>query len=139
VHEGRIEKTAIVGDNDFMWHRVRPTGTLRGGMAKLSLGSELVREGDGWVVCDGARRLGAFGWDALRVSLSWKALVFASDAERRRYREHVDDIDLAEVLRRFGEDLAARGLEVAWPDDPVRDPATIRLLTETYVRYPTPE
>jgi hypothetical protein len=139
VHEGRIENTAIVGDNDFMWHRVRPTGRLRDGMAKLSLGSELVREDGGWAVRDGAQRLGAFGWDALRISLSWKALVFASDADRRRTREHADDIDLAEVLRRFGEDLAARGVGVVWPDDPVRDPATIRLLTETYVRYPTPE
>jgi len=139
VHEGRIENTAIVGDNDFMWHRVRPTGRVRDGMAKLSLASELVREDGAWAVRDGPERLGAFGWDALRISLSWKALVFASDEERRRYREHEDDIDLAEVLRRFGEDLAARGIAVAWPDDPVRDPATIRLLTETYVRYPTPQ
>jgi len=136
VHEGRIENTAIVGDNDSMWHRVRPTGRPREGMARLTLDSELVREGDGWAVRDGERRLGAFGWDALRVSLSWKALVFASDADRRRHDEHSDDIDLAEVLRRYAADLAARGIEVAWPGDPVHDPATIRLLTEAYVRYP---
>ena len=55
---------------------------------------------------DAARCLGRFGWDALRVSLSWKALVFASDAERRRHDEHTDDIDLAEVVRRFAADLA---------------------------------
>lgn len=136
VHEGRIENTAIVGDNDFMWHRVRPTGKPRDGMVRLSLDGELAREDGAWVVRDGGRRLGAFGWDALRVSLSWKALVFASDADRRRYDEHSDDVDLAEVLRRFGADLAARGIEVAWPADPVHDAATIRLLTEAYVRYP---
>ena len=136
VHEGEIENTAIVGDNDFMWHRVRPTGRPRDGMAKLSLASELVREGGAWAIRDGGRGLAAFGSDALRVSLSWKALVFASDADRRRTRDHEDDIDLAEVLRRFGEDLAARGIGIAWPEDPVRDPATIRLLSEAYVRYP---
>ena len=136
VHEGEIENTAIVGDNDFMWHRVRPTGRPRDGMAKLSLASELVREGGAWAIRDGGRGLAAFGSDALRVSLSWKALVFASDADRRRTRNHEDDIDLAEVLRRFGEDLAARGIGIAWPEDPVRDPATIRLLSEAYVRYP---
>jgi hypothetical protein len=136
VHEGRIENTALVGDNDFMWHRVRPTGGVRDGMARLTLASELVREGAGWAVRDGGRRLGAFGWDALRVSLSWKALVFASDADRRRYDEHLDDIDLAEVLRRFAADLAARGVDVSWPEDPVHDPATVRLLSEAYVRYP---
>jgi hypothetical protein len=136
VHEGSIDNTAIVGDNDFMWHRVRPTGRPRDGMARLSLESELAREGDGWVARDGGRELGRFGWDRLRVSLSWKALVFASDAERRRYEEHRDDIDLAEVLRRFAADLAARGIEARWPADPVHDPATIRLLTDAYVRYP---
>lgn len=136
IHEGRIENTAIVGDNDFMWHRVRPTGKPRDGMVRLSLDSELVRNETGWAVRDGERELGAFGWDALRISLSWKALVFASDADRRRYDEHSDDIDLAEVVRRFDADLRARGIEAAWPADPVHDPATIRLLTETYVRYP---
>src|SRR5690606_18546497 len=120
----------------FMWHRVRPTGDPRGGMVRLSLDAELAREGEQWVVRDGGRRLGAFGWDALRVSLSWKALVFDDDADRRRYEAHADDIDLAEAVRRFDADLRARGVAHAWPADPVRDPATIRLLTETYVRYP---
>jgi len=87
-------------------------------------------------VRDGGERLAAFGWHALRVSLSWKALAFASDADRRRYEDHSDDIGLTEVLRRFGADLRARGIDVAWPADPVRDPATIRLLTDAYVRYP---
>ena len=136
VHEGHIDNTAIVGDNDFMWHRVRPTGKPRDGMVRLSLDSELTRDGGRWVVRDGERRLGVFDGDALRVSLSWKALVFASDTDRRRYEEHSDDIDLAEVVRRFDADLRARGHEPVWPADPVRDPATIRLLTETYVRYP---
>lgn len=136
IHEGRIENTALVGDNDFMWHRVRPTGRPRDGMARLSLDSELVREGGRWAVRDGGRTLGSFGWDALRVSLSWKALVFADEADRRRFEEHADDIDLAEAVRRFDADLRARGIEHAWPADPVRDPATIRLLTEAYVRYP---
>lgn len=136
IHEGRIENTAIVGDNDFMWHRVRPTGRPQNGMARLSLDAALAFEDGGFVVHDGARRVGAFGWDVLRVSLSWKALAFRSDAERRRWEEHADDIDLAEVLARFERDLAARGIAVRWPADPVRDVATIQLLSETYVRYP---
>jgi hypothetical protein len=136
VHEGRIDNTALVGDNDFMWHRVRATGRPRDGMARLTLDSELARDGERWVVRDGGRELGRFGWDALRVSLSWKALVFATEEDRRRTDEHLDDIDLAEVLRRYEADLATRGIDVSWPADPVHDPATIRLLGEAYVRYP---
>jgi hypothetical protein len=136
IHEGAIENTAIVGDNDFMWHRVRPTGAVANGMARLSLESELVREDGGWAVRDADRRLGGFGWDALRVSLSWKALVFASDADRRRHDEHTDDIDQDEVVRRFAADLRARGVDFAVPEDPLRDPAWIQTLREAYVRYP---
>jgi hypothetical protein len=136
VHEGRIENTALVGDNDFMWHRVRPTGRPEGGMARLSLESELAFEGGRFAVRDGGRELGRFGWDSLRASLSWKALTFASDAERRRYDEHEADVDLAEVVRRFRADLRARGVALDWPADPLRDPAVIRRLTDVYVRYP---
>jgi hypothetical protein len=53
VHEGTIDNTAIVGDNDFMWHRVRPTGRLEDGLPSITLDSELRVEGTGgrsWMV-----------------------------------------------------------------------------------------
>jgi hypothetical protein len=136
VHEGRIDNTAIVGDNDFMWHRVRPTGRREDGMPVLTLASELVGGGEDWRIVDGERDLATFGRERLRVSVSWKAYVFDSDAERRRYDEHTDDLDLAEVLRRFTADLAADGVQVGVPSDPERDPDFIRLLQERYVRHP---
>src|SRR5262249_14924648 len=72
VHEGSIDNTAIVGDNDFMWHRVRPTGRIDDGMVSLSVDSELVRAGGGWAIVDRGRTLAAFSRDRLRVSVSWK-------------------------------------------------------------------
>lgn len=138
VHEGDIDNTALVGDNDLMWHRVRPTGRVADGMPRLTLESALVGAGDDWSIVDGARRVATFGRERLRVSVSWKALVFPSDAERRRYDDHTDDLDLAEVLRRFAGDLAARGIAVDLPDDPVRDPGFIHLLQTHYVRHPAP-
>jgi len=137
VHEGAIDNTAIVGDNDFMWHRVRPTGRVADGMATLSLDSMLERDGAAWRIVDGDGVVATMPRERLRVSLSWKALVFASDADRRRHDEHTDDVDLPEVLRRFTVDLEARGADVPRVDDPVRDPAFIALLREHYVRYPS--
>lgn len=143
VHEGAIDNTAIVADNDFMWHRVRPTGRPEDGMATLTLDSELAWGPQGWTI-DGAggpgltdpSAFGPFASDRLRVSLSWKATVFASDADRRRHDEHTDDIDLDGVIGRFRADLRARGLDVDIPADPTRDPDFVRLLQGIYVRYP---
>lgn len=41
VHEGAIHNTGVMGDNDFMWHRVRPTGRPEDGMLTLDFDDEL--------------------------------------------------------------------------------------------------
>lgn len=137
LHEGRIWNTAIVGDNDFMWHRVRPVGAPGDGMVSLSLESELQCVGARtWAVYDGAKELARFPRERLRVSLSWKALVFDDEEDRRRHDEHTDDIGLDEVLDRFRRDLAGRGVALRVPEDPLRDPELIATLQDAYVRYP---
>ena len=137
VHEGAIDNTAIVGDNDFMWHRVRPTGTPGDGMVTLSLDAELRGAGAEWTIVDGGSTVATIPREKLRVSVSWKGIVFTDDADRRRFDDHTDDIDLAGVLRRFTDDLESRGLDVTVPDDPERDPDFIALLNETYVHHPS--
>jgi hypothetical protein len=138
LHEGSIDNTAIVADNDFMWHRVRPTGRPEDGMVTMSKDAELVRNADGtWAITDGGQQLASFTADRMRVSLSWKGIAFTDDADRRRHDEHSDDIDLAEVLRRLEADFAARGERLEVPSDPVRDPRFVRRLRDAYVRYPS--
>jgi hypothetical protein len=137
LHEGAIDNTAIVGDNDFMWHRVRATGRPEDGMPAMTLASELDGGGARWAIVDAGRTVAAFGRERLRVSLSWKAIVFETDADRRRHDEHTDDVDLPEILRRFRVDLEHRGVKVRLPADPVRDPGFIDLLRTQYVRYPS--
>jgi len=138
IHEGAIDNTMIVGDNDFMFHRVRPTGRVEDGLRSLSLDAELVHDGSGtWSIVDEGKTVASFGRDALRMSLSWKADVFATEAEAACVDDHDDDIDLGGVVARFVDDLRERGVAASAPDDPVRDPAFIALLQEHYVRYPT--
>jgi hypothetical protein len=103
----------------------------------LGLDSELVHDDGRWAIVDDGRTLATFPRDRMRVSVSWKAIAFTSEADRRRYDEHTDDIDADEVLRRFAHDLARRGLAAEPPEEPFRDPGFIRLLHETYVRTPT--
>jgi hypothetical protein len=73
----------------------------------------------------------------LRVSLSWKGIAFTDEADRRRHDDHADDIDLAEVIRRFTADFVSRGQALDVPADPVSDPDFVRTLRDAYVRYPT--
>jgi hypothetical protein len=138
VHEGAIENTAIVADNDFMWHRVRPTGRPEDGMLTLTRDAELVRHDEGhWAIVDQGDERAVFATDQLRVSLSWKALVFHDDADRRRYDDHTDDIGLDEVIARFAEDFASRDESFAIPADPLTDPDFLRTLHAAYVHYPS--
>lgn len=139
VHEGAIHNTAVVGDNDFMWHRVRPLGRPADGMVTLDMDARVgTADGSTWEIRDGGSPVACFGRDRLRVSLSWKADVFVDDQELRRHDDHTDDLDEAEVLERLAADLRARGLDPTVPaEGPLRDPDFIGRLQDAYVRYPT--
>ena len=136
VHEGEIWNTGVVADNDFMWHRARAVGRPEDGLDLLTLGAELRAGADGWAIVKEDGQQVRLERKALRVSLSWKALVFADEAERRRYDEHSADITAEEVLDRFVSALTARGRKVSLPGDPFRDPHFIGLLHDEYVRVP---
>lgn len=138
VHEGEIWNTGVVADNDFMWHRARAVGRPEDGLELITLDAELVAAGDdAWTVELGGAVQRRFGRDQLRVSLSWKALVFADAADQRQFDEHTADITAEEVLRRFEQDLARRGQQVTIPADPFADPEFIGVLHDTYVRMPS--
>ena len=139
VHEHAIHNTAIVGDNDFMWHRVRPTGRVDDGMVTLDLDDQLhTDDGRTWWIESHGGRLADFDRSRVRVSLSWKADVFTDEADRRRHDDHVDDLDVPEILRRLSEDLADKGIDPAPPrgDDPFSDQGFLDRLQQAYMRYP---
>jgi hypothetical protein len=107
-------------------------------MVTLTKDAELVRrDASTWAINDAGGEKASFPRERLRVSLSWKAMAFDDDADRRRYDEHTDDIDLAEVLRRFSADFASRGERLAIPTDPLADSEFVRTLADAYVQYPT--
>jgi hypothetical protein len=137
IHEGAIDNTAIVADNDFMWHRVRPTGRVEDGMLTMSRDAELVRVDAGtWAISDGGGVLASFPTEKVRVSLSWKAIAFIDEADQHRFDEHTDDLTLDDVLERFAADFASRGEPLEIPADPVADAEFIRALSAAYVQYP---
>ncbi len=130
--------TAVVGDNDFMFHRVERVGPpdvewVRG----LTLDSVLEQASDGdWVVREGDRELARLPYEAIRISVSWKAQVFSDADEAELVDQGREDISLDDVWRILGSDLET-GVRVDLPDDPLHDRDLIATLTQTYHRAPT--
>jgi len=126
----------VVGDNDVMFHRVAAVGSAD---ARLPEGdgvrAELVYEEGApapWAIVDDGRTLARHPDRDLRVSVSWKAEVFADAASARIRDEHTDDLTLDRVLEVFREDLAQKGLPAEWSGDPLASPAFTSAITEAY-------
>ena len=139
VHEGDVYNTAILGDNDRMYHRVRPVGAREDGMlGDLTLDATLEHDGgDAWAIRQGEATRAAMHFEALRISVSWKAYVYRDAEQERRHERETGGLDLDQVMDRFAADLAARGVAFEPPADPLHDEGFVTLLTRTYVREPT--
>ncbi len=139
ILEGKIYNTAIMGDNDRMYHRVRPVGRREDGLLTgMTVDTRLEHAGgDAWRIVEGDRQLAALSYDQLRISVSWKAQIFRNEAERRLVDEHSDDLGFDEVLDRFHADLTRREIAFERPDDPLRDERFIDALRAAYVREPS--
>jgi len=137
-HQGKIGNTAIVGDNDKMFHRVMPVGDPKKGLLSgMTLDTRLERTADGWRIAEQDRTLAAPAWPELRISVSWKALAFRDAAEERAYDEHSDDLSLDQALQRLQKGLEDRGICCSLGSDPLNDPAFVDALTSAYGREPT--
>jgi len=142
IHEGSIHNTALVGDNDRMFHRVRPVGPRdRGMLGDMTLDTCLCHDGgDRWSIREGGSDGSAraeFPFSELRISLSWKACVFRDAEDMRRVDLHSDDLKVADVVDRFRRDLEDRGDGCEAPEDPLRDTAWVETLARNYVRSPS--
>jgi hypothetical protein len=139
VHEGEIFNTAVMGDNDRMYHRVRPVGERRDGMlVDMTLDTRLEHAGDDqWIVSDSGKQRAAMSYADLRISVSWKAQVFRDERERDRVDDHSDDLAFSGALERFYDDLNDRGTVFQRPSNPLEDADFVDLLAATYVQEPS--
>jgi hypothetical protein len=131
--------TAVVGDNDFMFHRVEGIGGSDDDMVRgLTLDSQLVFAGNAtWNAVDEAHVLASYPFEKVRISVSWKAQVFRDREEARVYDEHLDDLGMEQVIDRLLRGLADRDTPIDCPADPLHDAAFVAKLTRAYHRTPT--
>lgn len=137
VRHEQMWNTAVVGDNDFMHHQVEGIGPKgETPPAQMTIDSELEHRDGTWYIVDewaaaegGDRDLAAYSDDQVRLSLSWKARVYADAEDRRRTLDGADPIDLDTALESFAaaldEPIAATGPDAL--DDPaLRDQLSAR-------------
>jgi hypothetical protein len=128
--------TALVSDNDYMYHRVHRHGDpARYADMKMSHDTLLKTDGDeDWQVADGDKVVARLGRDEVRLSILWKALAFPSDSEAARFLDGSSDLDGDRIADIFHADMAARGITAEPPHDQLADQAWQRLLEKTYTR-----
>jgi hypothetical protein len=125
---------ALVGDNDYMYHRVRAFGNPErfDDVALYTPLSSIACDGETWVVLDEGIDRVRYSGDQVRISLLWRGTAFANREEARVFDGHVDDLDAAIMIEVFLRDLEDRGISCERPTDPLRDEAWMEALNATY-------
>lgn len=129
------DNSSVVADNEYMYHRVGPTGSPQeywapNGMpyhARLALDPA----GD-WEVREGEQVLARLPYRKVRISVLWKGFCFQTRAMADSYDDHSHDLVPAKVTEIFCEDLSRRGIPFVEPADPFTDPQWRKTLFDTY-------
>jgi hypothetical protein len=130
--------TALVGDNDRMFHRVEAVGDP-GRWRPVPRDAMLHHAGVGrWQLRDGRDLTETYGFEELRISLSWKAEVYLDEGERERRVFHRDDLTAERALSIMAEALGELG---RWDGGPVdfHDPRWTEAVMAAYPRVAPPD
>lgn len=134
VEHSPYDNVSVLADNEATFHGVAPLGPPGATMPMgLSRESRLLRSASGWIVQDaqGAEQA-HFADEEVRLTVSWKADVFATIAEAELHDRGEAPLTLETVVERFQQDLTVRGVAIREPTDPLADQAWISTLASTY-------
>lgn len=129
-----FNNVSVLADNERTYHAVAPVGppdaTLPEGIAA---DCRLVRGDNRWDIIDGdAATIAHIDDVEARITVSWKADVYADRDEHERALVGSDDLSFDTVIDTFCADLSARGMSVEAPSDPLNDADWTALLAATY-------
>jgi len=107
IRHENMWNTAVVGDNDFMHHQVERIGPAGARPPTgLTIDTTLDHVEGAWSVIEAGATLAEYTDDEVRLSLSWKARVYADDATRVA-AETGDGLTVAEAVRVLAAELDA--------------------------------
>jgi hypothetical protein len=120
---------AIMADNDRMYHRIGKVGAPNASLPKVTAAAELrVLAGDTWAIIENGEVRATYPFNAVRLSLVWKANVEpGADSE---------SLDLDQVMSIFIADLRKRNVDFRAPAEPLSDKTWIATLDSVYGTVP---
>ena len=131
-----IYNRGVLVQNEMMVHRGEGNGAIeRQRPAGLDFDSVFTGEPgdrDGWIVKSGGKTIERYHTDDLRFLVHWSAEVFEDYTELKKNMERTDDLSFDQAFETLIKDVRARGIEIATPTDPLRDPLFIKALSDAY-------
>ncbi len=124
---GPFDNSALVADNDRMYHRIGWIGAPDQPTPPISPGAQIEHGDDRWTIKDAGHPAASYPDDSVRISVLWKAQILRAGAA-------TDALDADHVVEIFEHDLRARGVAIPDVPEPCSDAAWLALVHSAY--YP---
>jgi hypothetical protein len=133
VQRPPFDNVAVVADNESTFHGVAPVGPSDARMPMgLTRESRLVRGDGGWDVTHDGDVVTHYDDATARITVSWKADVFADADAAGEFDSSADVLDLDTVMTMLTADMRSRGIDVADPGGDVHDRDWVGALALAY-------
>jgi len=132
-----FSNVAVVADNETLYHGVGPLGpSTQETLTDLTIDAVINTKGDGrWTIHD-PDEVASYRAGETRITISWKAEVFATEDERAARKETKESaLPVDRIVSRFMDDLGSSGQTPDTPDDPLHD---ARWIEQLQAAYPLP-
>jgi hypothetical protein len=124
-----FRNVAIVADNDRMYHRIGRVGTPNAPLPQMTQAAELrAVGGDTWAIVENGEVRATYPFNAVRLSLVWKANL--------EPEANSESLNLDRVMSIFFADLHNRKVDFRAPGDPLSDKTWIATLDSVYGTVP---
>jgi len=136
--EGPFGNSAVIANNERMFHRVGAIGTPEQRLAPgtITHAATIDHLGhEGWTLIEDGRPVRSLGMDELRISILWNALAFPTERAQRLYERGEEQLTVAMINAELASALRGRGID-AVPEDPRVESGWTRLLR---TEFPMPD
>lgn len=139
VQESLFDNQGVIGDNEYMYHRVRQIGDESNFLPdnQIPFDAMLERTNAGWQITAPAGEvsevLASYAAEQVRASVLWKAYCFADQAQADAFNNGTDNLTPRQIVDIFQADLQHRGIRIDPPDNVTEQSEWSQTIQSTYI------